>query len=76
MLIIGLTRFCVKEINMKHNRKVHGGLPPERTLTQPMSQENYKPEWVPVRPGSQDHENVPSRRASTREWRDGRVEAA
>jgi len=61
---------------MKHNRKVHGGIPPERTLTQPMSQKNYEPDWVPVLLGSQDHENVPSRRAVTREYRDGRVERA
>jgi hypothetical protein len=38
--------------------------------------DHYKPEWVPVRPGSQDHENVPSRRVETREWRNGRKEAA
>lgn len=37
---------------------------------------DYMPEWVPVRPGSQDHENLPSRRVVTREWRDGRVEQA
>lgn len=53
-----------------------GNLPRARTVNSPMSGEVYKPEWVPVRPGSQDHENIPSRRVLTREWRDGRVEAA
>ena len=35
---------------------------------------SYVPTWTDTRPGAQDHENVPSRRAATREWRDGRVE--
>lgn len=64
------------ESNMSGVKATTGNMPRNRTVSSPMSQENYKPEWVPVRPGSQDHENVPSRRASTREWRDGRVEAA
>lgn len=53
-----------------------GNLPRQRTVSSPLSDDHYTPEWVPVRPGSQDHENVPSRRVETREWRDGRVEAA
>jgi hypothetical protein len=54
-----------------------GNLPRQRTVLSPVSDDDhYKPEWVPVRPGSQDHENVPSRRVETREWRDGRVEQA
>lgn len=53
-----------------------GNMPRARTVNTPLSDDHYKPEWVPVRPGSQDHENIPSRRAVTREWRDGRVEAA
>ncbi len=36
--------------------------------------DQYIPTWTDTRPGSQDHENIPSRRAATREWRDGRVE--
>ena len=36
--------------------------------------DKYIHTWTDTRPGSQDHENVPSRRAVTREWRDGRVE--
>jgi hypothetical protein len=35
---------------------------------------NYIPTWTDTRPGSQNHEDVPSRRVETREWRDGRVE--
>ena len=53
-----------------------GNLPRQRTVSSPLSDDNYKPEWVPVRPGSQDHEAVPSRRVETREWRNGRKEAA
>ena len=61
---------------MTHNRKVHGGIPPERTLTQPISKDPYIPEWVPVRAGAQDHERVPSRRFDVREYRDGKVVSA
>ena len=39
------------------------------------SKEVYRPQWIPVRPGSQDHERVPSRRPDGRYYRDGRVEA-
>jgi hypothetical protein len=54
-----------------------GNMPRTRTVLSPVSDDNnYKPEWVPVRPGSQDHEQIPSRRVVTREWRDGRVERA
>ena len=42
---------------------------------QTTSVEVYRPQWVPVRPGAQDHERVPSRRADGRYYRDGRVEA-
>ena len=37
---------------------------------------NFIPVWTDTRPGSQDHERIPSRRVVTREWRDGRVERA
>lgn len=37
---------------------------------------HYTPDWVPVRPGSQDHENVPTLHCGSRYYRDGRVEAA
>jgi len=53
-----------------------GNMPRARTVSIPMSDDHYKPEWVPVRPGSQDHEKVPSRIGAARMWRDGRVEAA
>lgn len=36
----------------------------------------YKPVWQPVRPGADQHEQIPSRRAAERVWRDGRREAA
>lgn len=53
-----------------------GNMPRQRTVNSPMSGEIYKPTWTPIRPGSDDHEKVPSRRVETREWRDGRVEKA
>lgn len=51
---------------------------PPRHLTNSTAHDkgHYTPTWTDTRPGSQDHENVPSRRAATREWRDGRVERA
>lgn len=51
-----------------------GNLPRARTVSAPLDEDKYIPTWTDTRPGSQDHENVPSRRAATREWRDGRVE--
>lgn len=30
--------------------------------------------WIPVRPGSQNHENIPSRFGDRLEYRDGRKE--
>lgn len=50
-------------------------LTPPRQITNSASRETYRPDWVPVRPGSQDHERVPSRRADGRYFRDGRKEA-
>jgi hypothetical protein len=64
------------ESNMSGVKATTGNMPRNRTVSSPMSDDIYKPEWVPVRPGAEDHENVPSRRVTTREWRDGRVEAA
>jgi len=49
---------------------------PLRTITAASSVGTYKPNWVPVRTGSQDHEKVPSRQGSSRFYRDGKVEAA
>lgn len=45
-----------------------------REVIEPLSQDNYKPDWVPVRPGAQDHEQVPSRIGDRRVYRDGREE--
>lgn len=55
-----------------------GSLTPPRQLTNSSvaQGDNYIPTWTDTRPGSQDHENIPSRRVVTREWRDGRVERA
>lgn len=50
-----------------------GNMPRNRTVSSPMSDDIYKPEWVPVRPGSQDHEKIPSRYGNRFEYRDGRV---
>jgi hypothetical protein len=45
-------------------------------LFRSISKDPYIPEWVPVRAGAQDHEQVPSRRFDVREYRDGKVVAA
>lgn len=45
-----------------------------RSVPMPASTgEVYKPQWIPVRPGAQDHERVPSRRSDGRYYRDGSV---
>lgn len=49
---------------------------PLRTIPHELPAGNYVPQWQPLRPGADDHEKIPSRRVATREWRDGRVEAA
>lgn len=36
----------------------------------------YSPIWQPLRPGADQHEQIPSRRAAERVWRDGRREPA
>ena len=49
----------------------------QRTLTNSTVDHRAHPlvvGWVPVRPGSQDHENIPSRFGDRIEYRDGRVE--
>lgn len=40
------------------------------------SKEPFVPDWVPVRPGAQDHEAIPSLHCGTRYYRDGRQEVA
>ena len=52
------------------------GTPSARPITNASQTELYKPTWAPIRPGSDDHEKIPSRRVQTREWRDGRKEQA
>jgi hypothetical protein len=76
MLIMWLCNIARHMESSMSIKATTGNLPRQRTVSSPLSDDHYKPEWVPVRPGSQDHENVPSRRVASREWRDGRVEAA
>lgn len=63
---------------MTETRQEADNITPPRHLTNSAvhNKGNYVPSWTDTRPGAQDHENIPSRRASTREWRDGRVEKA
>ncbi len=37
---------------------------------------SYKPTWAPLRPGADQHEQIPSLRAGKRQYRDGRRELA
>jgi hypothetical protein len=63
---------------MTDTRQEADNITPPRQLTNSSVANggNYIPTWTDTRPGSQDHEDVPSRRVETREWRDGRVERA
>jgi hypothetical protein len=63
---------------MTDTRHEADNITPPRHLTNSSvnRDDRYIPTWTDTRPGSQDHENVPSRRVETREWRDGRVERA
>ena len=45
-----------------------------RTITNANKGGSFNAAWVPVRPGADDHENIPSRTFDRREYRDGRVE--
>lgn len=49
-------------------------LVPLRTITAATTSGQYRQNWVPVRTEGADHEQVPSRFADHRKWRDGRVE--
>lgn len=53
-----------------------GNLPRERTVSAPLSDDKYVPTWTDTRPGSQDHEKVPTLHCGARYYRDGRVESA
>lgn len=61
---------------MTDTRHKAANITPPRHLTNSSvnGDDKYIPTWTDTRPGSQDHENIPSRRVVTREWRDGRVE--
>lgn len=60
---------------MTHKRSYKNAVP-LRTVTNGASKEQYRVEWIPVRPGSQDHEKIPSRMGDECIYRDGRREAA
>lgn len=60
---------------MTHQRRYKNAVP-LRTVTNGSSSGTYIPNWIPVRPGSQDHEKIPSRMGDMRIYRDGRREAA
>ena len=57
---------------MKHNRKAHGGILPDRTITQPLPTGTYTPTWQPLRPGADDALSIPSRTGNVLRYRDGR----
>jgi hypothetical protein len=56
---------------MKDNKQE---LTPVREYTNANSKELYVPSWTTIRPGSDEHEKVPSRVNQRREYRDGKVE--
>lgn len=58
------------------NTRRKADIVPSRTITNAGEKEPYSPSWVPVRPGSQDHEKVPSLQFGQRRFRDGRREQA
>ncbi len=74
--------FALLENHMKHTRQ-EAAQPEETSIAAPRTIVNgampnekpFTPDWIPVRPGAQDHEKIPSLFGSRREWRDGRVEA-
>lgn len=55
---------------------------PPATLVQPRAlfpvkgRETYRPFWPPTRPGSDQHEQIPSLHDGVRYYRDGRKEPA
>lgn len=63
----------IMETNMTVKGRRNGHIR-EREVTEPISTETYKANWIPVRPGAQDHEQVPSRMGDRRVYRDGREE--
>ena len=63
---------------MTDTRQTANNITPPRQLTNGTTNkhEYFVPTWTHTRPGSQDHEQIPSRRVASREWRNGRVEQA
>lgn len=50
------------------------GTPSARPVTNASQVDPYRPTWSTIRPGSDDHEKVPSRINDTLTYRDGQVE--
>lgn len=48
-------------------------LTPPRVYTAAATKEPLVVNWVPVRPGSENHEKIPSRFGNRLEYRDGKV---
>jgi len=63
---------------MNDTRQEADNITPPRQLINSSVDPNthFVPTWTDTRPGSQDHENVPTLHCGTRYYRDGRVEAA
>jgi hypothetical protein len=66
------------ETTMNDTRQTADNITPPRQLTNSTAHDkgNYIPTWTDTRPGSQDHEAVPTLHCGARYYRDGRVEAA
>lgn len=45
-----------------------------RTITNSSQRKKYETNWGPIRPGSNDHEKIPSRMNNSLRYRDGKVE--
>ena len=60
-------------MNIFSQRKPEPSTAEARTITNANNNGSYRAAWVPVRPGADDHENVPSRTFDKRVFRDGRV---
>ena len=61
-------------MNIFSQRKPEPSTAEPRTITNANNSGSYRAAWVPVRPGADDHERLPSRINDRLEYRDGRVE--
>jgi hypothetical protein len=62
-------------MNIFSQRKPEPSTAEPRTITNATKTgDDFVSSWVPVRPGADDHERVPSRTFDKRVFRDGRVE--